>query len=252
MSSKVTPYAHSSLSKKEQVEAMFDNIAWRYDLLNRVLSFGIDTRWRKQMIAALSRRLPGARDRGGNGPVLLDLATGTADVALAALKVKPAKIFGVDLSEDMLQLGRKKIRDRGLQEKIELLQGDCEKLIFEDNKFDGITVAFGVRNFEHLEKGLSEMLRVLKPGGTCVILEFSHPTNGLIRSLYRFYSARLCPLIGRIISRDQAAYTYLHDSVEAFPYGAAFRDILRKAGFHEVTVRPLTFGVATLYSCRKP
>ena len=252
MSSKVTPYAHSSLSKKEQVEAMFDNIAWRYDLLNRVLSFGVDTRWRKKMIRTLAGLLPPARDRNGNGPVLLDLATGTADVALAALKVKPAKIFGVDLSEDMLRLGRKKIRDRGLQETIELLQGDSEKLIFEDNKFDGLTVAFGVRNFEHLEKGLSEMFRVLKPGGGCVILEFSHPSNGLIRSLYGFYSSRLCPLIGRIISRDKAAYTYLHDSVEAFPYGAAFGDILRKAGFTGITVRPLTFGVATIYACRKP
>jgi len=242
MSGKVTPYAHSSLSKKQQVAAMFNNIAWRYDFLNRFLSFGIDRTWRKKAILVLKKEKP---------QLILDIATGTGDLAIEALRLHPKKIFGVDISEDMLTLGRRKIKKKNLQDRIELLAGDSENLFFEDNKFDAVTVAFGVRNFEHLEKGLSEIYRVLKPGGTAVILEFSQPSSLLVRKLYHFYSSTLCPLIGRLVSKDASAYSYLYESVEAFPYGEAFQKILEGTGFAAVKIKPLTFGVASVYSCKK-
>jgi demethylmenaquinone methyltransferase/2-methoxy-6-polyprenyl-1,4-benzoquinol methylase len=242
MPAKVTPYANSTLTKKQQIAAMFNNIAWRYDFLNRFLSFGIDRGWRKKAIQVLAGEQP---------QIILDIATGTGDLAIEAMKLSPAKVFGIDISEDMLRLGRKKIRKKNLQDKIELLEGDSESLIFEEGKFDAITVAFGVRNFENLEKGLREMFRVLKPGGTAVILEFSQPGSLLVRKLYHFYSSRLCPFIGKIVSKDKSAYAYLYESVEAFPYGEAFKKILEGAGFDKVHIKTLTFGVASIYVCKK-
>ncbi|MBP6335747.1 MAG: bifunctional demethylmenaquinone methyltransferase/2-methoxy-6-polyprenyl-1,4-benzoquinol methylase UbiE, partial [Bacteroidia bacterium] len=204
----IAPYKNSNLNKKQQVAKMFNNIAWRYDFLNHFLSFGIDRYWRKQAISHLKKSKPG---------VILDVATGTADLAIAALKLNPVKVYGIDISEDMLNIGRQKLIKKNLRGKIELLESDSENLIFEDNKFDAITVGFGVRNFENLEKGLSEMLRVLKPDGKAVILEFSKPKSAIVRQFYSFYSSKICPWLGKVISKDAAAYTYLNESVEAFP-----------------------------------
>lgn len=239
MTESVTPYQDSKLDKKQQVAKMFNSIAWRYDFLNHFLSFGIDRYWRKQTISNLRKNKPS---------LILDVATGTADLAISAMKLKPIKIFGIDISEDMLNIGREKIQKKKLQDKIELLESDSENLIFEDNKFDAITVGFGVRNFENLEKGLSEMLRVLKPEGKAVILEFSKPKSAIIRSLYSFYSSKVCPWLGNMISKDPVAYTYLNKSVEAFPEGENFASILRKTGYKEVSIKPLTFGVVTVYT----
>ena len=242
MSSHVTPYKDSSLNKKQQVAKMFNNIAWRYDFLNHFLSFGIDHYWRNQAIKTLKVNSP---------KIILDVATGTGDLAITALKLNPEKIYGVDISSDMLEIGRKKLLKKNLQDKIELLEVDSEKLIFEDNKFDAVTVGFGVRNFENLEKGLSEMRRVIKPGGKLVVLEFSQPKSAWMRALYRFYSTRITPWLGKLISKDQAAYTYLHESVNAFPYGKDFTDILVKTGYRNPSFRPLTFGIATVYTAEK-
>lgn len=222
MSIPVTPYKDSSLNKKQQVARMFNSIAWRYDFLNHFLSFGIDHYWRKQAINALKKSRP---------QLILDVATGTGDLAITALQLNPVKVFGVDISSDMLEIGRKKLLKKNLQHKIELLEVDSEKLIFEDNKFDALTVGFGVRNFENLEKGLTEMFRVLKPGGKLVVLEFSQPTSSVMRGLYNFYSTKVTPFLGKLISKDKAAYTYLHESVSAFPYGKDFTAILEKQDF---------------------
>jgi demethylmenaquinone methyltransferase/2-methoxy-6-polyprenyl-1,4-benzoquinol methylase len=239
----IIPYEHSSLGKKEQVAAMFNNIAWRYDFLNRFL----DGWWRRRTVSILEKELvPDIR------PVILDIATGTADLAVTACRLKPAKVFGIDISEDMLRLGRKKILRKNLQGTIELLEGDSEKLIFEDNKFDAVTVGFGVRNFENLELGLKEIHRVLKPGGCAVILEFSKPQTFPVKQLYRFYSSKLCPWIGRLVSKDSSAYSYLYESVEAFPSGHDFRRILESTGFTGTKIHPLTFGIVSVYSCIKP
>ena len=251
MSIPVTPYKDSSLNKKQQVARMFNSIAWRYDFLNHFLSFGIDHYWRKQAINALKKSRP---------QLILDVATGTGDLAITALQLNPKKVFGVDISSDMLEIGRKKLLKKNLQNKIELLEVDSEKLIFEDNKFDAITVGFGVRNFENLEKGLSEMrrvlgltemFRVLKPGGKLVVLEFSQPKSAVLRGLYTFYSTKVTPFLGKLISKDKAAYTYLHESVSAFPYGKDFTAILEKTGFQNTSIRPLTFGIATVYTAEK-
>ena len=242
MQGKVTPYKDSALSKKNQVAAMFNNIAWRYDFLNHFLSFGVDRYWRSKAISQLKKSSP---------KIILDVATGTGDLAIASLKLNPEKVFGVDISSDMVEIGKRKIQKKNLQQKIELIEADSESLIFDDNKFDAITVGFGVRNFENLEKGLKEMYRVLKPGGTAVILEFSKPKNAVINSLYHFYSERICPLIGKIISKDKAAYSYLHESVEAFPEGNNFLTIFSEAGFKNATCKPLTFGVVSIYTGNK-
>lgn len=238
----ITPYKDSSQEKKKQIATMFNNIAWRYDFLNHFLSFGTDRFWRSKAINLLKKEQP---------KLILDIATGTADLALAAMKLNPEKIFGVDISIDMLAIGREKIKKKNLSDKIELLEGDSEALIFEDNKFDAVTVAFGVRNFQNLEKGLSEIYRVTKPGGTALVLEFSQPENKLIKSMYTFYSSKITPKIGKAISKDEAAYAYLHESVSAFPYGKKFTDLLLKAGFKETKITPLTFGVATIYLAKK-
>lgn len=242
MAQSVTPYQDSKLNKKQQVAKMFNSIAWRYDFLNHFLSFGIDRYWRRKSISMLINHRP---------QLILDVASGTGDLAIAALKLNPLKVYGVDISEDMLKIGREKLRKKNLQDKIELLEADSEKLIFEDNKFDAVTVGFGVRNFENLEKGLAEMLRVLKPSGKVVILEFSKPKSAIIRSLYSFYSSKICPWLGNMISKDPVAYTYLNKSVEAFPEGENFATILKRTGYKEVGIRPLTFGVATIYTGTK-
>ena len=241
-SEKIIPYKDSQLEKKHQIARMFNNIAWKYDFLNHFLSLGIDKTWRRKAINYLKQDKP---------QLILDIATGTSDLAIEALKLNPVKVFGVDISEDMLKIGRQKLQKKGLSDKIELLEGDSEALIFEDNKFDAITVAFGVRNFQNLENGLKEMYRVLKPGGTVMVLEFSQPNNKLIRTFYNFYSSRITPKIGQVISKDKAAYTYLHESVSAFPYGKQFTSILEKVGYKECEFHALTFGVATIYLGKK-
>jgi demethylmenaquinone methyltransferase/2-methoxy-6-polyprenyl-1,4-benzoquinol methylase len=241
-SGEIKPYMNSSEEKKSQVARMFNKIAWRYDFLNHFLSLGIDKYWRKKAIRSLHHKKP---------LFILDIATGTGDLAIEAVSLMPEKIIGIDISTEMLEIGRKKILKKKLNDKIQLLEGDSEKLIFDDNKFDAITVAFGVRNFQNLEKGLLEINRVLKPGGTVVILEFSQPTNRFIKSIYDFYSSRITPGIGKMISKDKDAYAYLHDSVRAFPYGKSFTDILAKTGFRDIHYKALTFGVATIYMAEK-
>jgi demethylmenaquinone methyltransferase/2-methoxy-6-polyprenyl-1,4-benzoquinol methylase len=238
----VVPYKHEEKGKKEQVEKMFDNISHRYDFLNHFLSLGIDKVWRRKAI----RTLESAKPR-----MILDVATGTGDFAIQALALNPEKIIGVDISEGMLGHGREKMKARRLQDRIELQRGDSENLPFTENKFDAATVAFGVRNFENLSRGLSEIHRVLKPNGTLVVLEFSRPARFPMKQLYSFYFKFILPKLGRLISRDQAAYTYLPESVQAFPDGSDFTDILTKTGFKNTTCRPLTFGISTIYTAQK-
>jgi len=242
MSKKVTPYQESKLNKKKQVEQMFDKISGNYDGLNRVISMGTDVSWRKKVIALVKAEQPKA---------VLDIATGTGDLAIQMTEIKAEKIVGLDLSEGMLQVARKKIAAKNLTEKVEMIQGDSEDLPFEKNSFDAITVAFGVRNFENLEKGLSEIHRVLKPGGIFVVLETSVPTRFPFKQGYKLYSGSILPLIGRVFSKDREAYLYLSKSAAAFPYGDAFNNILKKTGFINVEDKPQTFGVATIYTASK-
>ena len=238
----VVPYKNEESSKKKQVAKMFDSISGKYDFLNHFLSLGIDIRWRRKAIAALKEDHP---------KQILDIATGTGDLAIEALKLDPEKVIGVDISEGMLDIGREKLTSRKLNELIELRYGDSEELSFPDNNFDAVTVAFGVRNFENLEKGVAEIYRVLREGGKIVVLEFSKPTVFPLRQLYSFYFRTLLPKIGSIVSKDRSAYTYLPQSVYAFPDGEDFADVLEKSGFTDVTWRPLTFGISTLYVGRK-
>ena len=242
MSKNVTPYKDSNLNKKKQVEQMFDTISTNYDGLNRVISFGIDVKWRKKVIEMVSATNPEA---------VLDIATGTGDLAISLAKTGAKRIVGLDLSEGMLAVGREKIADEKLTGKIEMIQGDSEALPFEDNSFDAITVAFGVRNFENLEKGLSEIFRVLKKGGIFVILETSVPTKFPFKQGYNFYTKNLLPLIGKMFSKDKVAYSYLSESAAAFPYGDELNNILRETGFIDVRHHPQTMGVATIYSASK-
>lgn len=237
----ITPYGNSA-SKKEQVATMFDNIAYRYDFLNSLLSLGIHKGWRRKAIRLL---------KPYNPKHILDIATGTADFAIEAMKLDPQKVIGVDISEGMLSFGREKIKKKLLSDKIELMLGDSEKLPFEDNSFDAITVGFGVRNFENLEKGLSEMLRVLRPDGCVAILEFSKPRKFPIKQLYNFYFSKVTPFIGKIFSKDNSAYKYLPESVSAFPDGDSFLAIMNRLGYRETKQYPLTFGIATIYTGRK-
>lgn len=238
----VLPYKEQGLGKKEQVANMFNNISKRYDLLNHVLSLGIDIIWRKKAIKLLKPVKPG---------IILDIATGTGDFAIEALALQPEKVIGVDISEGMLAVAKEKIARMGLEEKIELQLGDSEKLLFPDNKFDAIIVSFGVRNFENLEKGLMDMYRVLKPGGTTVIVEFSQPARFPFKQLYNFYFSKILPLVGKIISKDNAAYTYLPESVQAFPYGDEFLAILKNLGYKKTKCKPLTFGISSIYMAEK-
>jgi demethylmenaquinone methyltransferase / 2-methoxy-6-polyprenyl-1,4-benzoquinol methylase len=238
----VTPYG-SEAGKKAEVEQMFDKIAPKYDLLNRVLSLGIDIRWRKQAIAYLSAAKPQS---------ILDVATGTADVAILMGKIlAPKQIVGIDIANQMLEIGRDKIRQAALPDMITLETGDSERLRFEDNSFDAVTVAFGVRNFENLEKGLREMWRVMRPGGRVVVLEFSKPHVFPFKQLYNAYFRYVLPLIGRLTSRDVRAYTYLFESVQAFPEGEDFKNILTKTGFQNPSCERLTLGICSIYSAVK-
>lgn len=240
MTAQVKPSPESTDSKKEQVEQMFDDISGRYDLLNRLLSFGVDVGWRKKV-----RR----KIEASGAERLLDVATGTADMAIELSRLPALKeIIGVDISAGMLRVGDKKIARKSLNHKIRLMQADSESLPFEDNSFDACTVCFGVRNFEHLEAGMKEMARVLKPGGKLIVLEFSRPRSAVFRQLYWFYFGKVLPFLGRIISGSSNAYRYLPASVKAFPDGSDFTTIIKNCGCSEATAEPLTFGICTLYT----
>ena len=236
---KVLPYKDKTDSKKDQVADMFNSISKRYDFLNHFLSLGIDIIWRKQAINKL---------KNDNPKLILDIATGTGDLAIEALKLNPEKIIGIDISSGMLEVGKSKIAKLGLQDKIDLQLGDSEGLLFDDNNFDAVIVAFGVRNFEHLEKGLADMFRVLKDGGKVVILEFSKPNSFPMKQLYNFYFKSILPIIGKFVSKDRAAYTYLPESVNQFPDGDEFINILNKTGFKQTQCTSLTFGISSIYT----
>lgn len=238
----VVPYKDAEAGKKSQVAQMFNSIAGKYDFLNHFLSAGIDIIWRKKAIKILAREKPS---------FILDIATGTGDLAFEALKLNPEKIIGVDISEGMLAVGREKVKKRNLTHKIELQLGDSENLVFEANYFDAAMAAFGVRNFENLVKGLSEMHRVLKPGGRIVILEFSKPAGFPFKQVYNFYFKQILPVFGKIISKDNAAYTYLPESVQAFPDGEDFTKILAQVGFKNIEWHSLTFGISSIYTGQK-
>ena len=242
MSKTVKPY-NAAENKKAQVSKMFNKIAPYYDFLNHLLSLGIDVQWRKKTIKKLV---------ASNPKIILDVATGTGDLALeAARQLQPEKIIGVDISTQMLDIGRSKIKKRGLSSIIELQEGDSENLPFEDNTFDAITVAFGVRNFENLEKGLSEMRRVLKDGGKLMVLEFSKPKIFPFKQLFQLYFKHLLPFIGKFTSKDPRAYQYLYESVQAFPDGDGFMNILTKVGYKSNQCIPLTLGICSIYSGEK-
>ncbi len=242
MTKKVTPYKDSELGKKEQVTQMFDNISTHYDGLNRVISFGIDIKWRNRVVSILSKKKP---------ETILDIATGTGDLAINMVKTGASKIIGLDISPGMLEVGKNKINDKKLSNTIEMVVGDSENLPFNTNSFDAVTVAFGVRNFETLEKGLAEIYRVLKPNGSFVVLETSVPTKTPYKQGYNFYTKRILPVIGRIFSKDRSAYAYLSESASVFPHGENFNNILRKIGFIDVVNKPQTFGVASIYVATK-
>lgn len=238
---KVMPYGQEG-KKVEQVERMFDHIAPAYDRLNHLMSLGIDRSWRRTALKWLRPHRPA---------LVLDVATGTGDFAIQACRMLPsASLTGVDLSEGMMQVGRRKVEQAGLAARIDFQREDCEALTFSDASFDAVTVAFGIRNFEHLDRGLREMCRVLRPGGHLVILELSTPDRPPMKQLYRIYS-RLIPLMGRLVSHDRSAYTYLPQSIRAFPQGEVMSESIRRAGFSDVRFRRLTFGVCTLYMATK-
>lgn len=235
----VKPYGKEDQTKKEEVREMFNNISGKYDFLNHFLSMGIDKIWRKKSIRLLQEIRP---------EKVLDIATGTADFAVAALALKPKEIVGLDISEGMLQVGQQKIEKKGVSKIIRLVVGDSENLPFEDNYFDALTVGFGVRNFENLEKGLAEMLRVVRPDGKLIILEFSKPKKFPVKQAFGFYSKRIIPFLGKNISKDEKAYAYLPESVAAFPEGEAFTTILKKLGYKNVKAQLVSGGIATIYS----
>lgn len=238
-----TPYKNSDKSKKEQIGTMFNNIAHKYDFLNHTLSLGIDVLWRKKAVKKLGDL---------QNPFILDIATGTGDLAItAARRIKTARIIGVDISEKMMEVGKQKVARQKLDNRIEFQQGDCENLQFESNSIDAILTAYGVRNFENLHAGLCEMHRVLKPQGKAIILEFSTPKRFPIRQLYMFYFKRILPAVGRLFSKDNSAYTYLPQSVEAFPAGEDFVAEAQKAGFTNTKYSFLTFGITALYVLEK-
>ncbi|TDE13762.1 bifunctional demethylmenaquinone methyltransferase/2-methoxy-6-polyprenyl-1,4-benzoquinol methylase UbiE [Dyadobacter psychrotolerans] len=238
----VVPYKDKDGSKREQVAEMFDNISPKYDLLNHLLSGGVDIYWRKRAIKLLRKQQP---------KVILDIASGTGDFAIEALSLHPEKIIGVDISEGMLAVGREKIKKLGKQDIITLQSGDSENLSFKNNYFDAVIVSFGVRNFQNLLAGLTEMNRVMKSDGTCVVVEFSKPRSFPFKQFYNFYFKYILPLIGKTVSKDSSAYTYLPESVQAFPDGEAFLEIFKKAGFKNTKCIPLTFGICTIYTGQK-
>jgi len=238
----VIPYKSSTEGKKKQIKAMFDNIAPKYDFLNHSLSMGIDKIWRRRAIKLF---------KGINNPEILDIATGTGDLAIAAMKLNPQRIVGLDLSAEMLKVGEEKVKRKGLNQIISMIEGDSENLPFKDEEFDAVMVAFGVRNFENLNKGLTEINRVLKEDGKFMVLEFSNPSQFPFKQIYHFYSTKILPWWGGMLSKDKAAYTYLPESVAAFPEGDAFVKELNKAGFKSLRVWPQTFGIATIYFAQK-
>lgn len=242
MSETVTPYSKSDSSKKEQVEEMFDSIAPRYDLLNHMLTMGVDIQWRKKAINKLKPYQP---------KIILDMATGTGDFAVAALKINPEKVIGMDISNEMLRVGREKMKKKGVSDRIEMVQGDSEAIKLEDNSVDAITVGFGVRNYENLKLGLSEMHRVLRPGGAVVILEPSFPDRFPLKQMFQLYFRVFTPIIGKLVSGNDAAYKYLPESVRAFPNGKDFTDICDEVGYKSATYYPLTFGSCSLYLLEK-
>ena len=240
----VKPYDNSDLSKKKQVEKMFDNISSKYDFLNHFLSFGIDHIWRRKTIRLM---------KSENPKVILDVATGTGDLAFAAYKkLNPEKIIGLDLSNGMLEVGRKKIKKKKLEDKLEFVQGDSENLPFDDNFFDAVMVSFGVRNFENLNMGLKEIFRVLKPSGKIYVLEFSKPKKFPIKQLFSFYSKAILPILGSFISNDKSAYHYLPASVDAFPEADIFTNELDQVGFSNSTYQELSGGISSIYMAKKP
>jgi len=238
----VKPYKDKNNSRKEQVTEMFDNISGNYDFMNRIMTFGIDVKWRKKVVKMIAETQP---------EKILDIATGTGDFAIMLAEIKPKKIVGLDISKGMLEVGKEKVKEKGLDNLIEMVLGDSENLPFEDNSFDAVTVGFGVRNFEDLDKGLQEINRVLKPGGIFVVLETSQPEKFPFKQLYKFHSKYIIPLLGKLFSKDQSAYQYLPESAEAFPYGEAFNNILRKNEFTSVTNIPLLFGASSIYKAYK-
>jgi demethylmenaquinone methyltransferase/2-methoxy-6-polyprenyl-1,4-benzoquinol methylase len=230
----LTPY-ETGESKKQQVATMFNNVAGTYDFLNHFFSVGIDKLWRRKLVNLIGINRP---------KLILDVATGTADLAIAETRLQPDKIIGVDISEKMLDVGREKIKK---YPNIELQTGDSENLQFPENTFDAVSVSFGVRNFENVPAGLSEMRRVLKPKGKVFILEFSKPSNWLVQKLYYFYFCNVLPFVGKLISKDARAYTYLPESVRLFPDGQKFVELLQQAGYKNIECKPLTFGISTIY-----
>ena len=243
MKKQVVPYKNQKENKKKQVRQMFDGISKDYDLLNRVISGGIDVRWRKNVVSYLIPEKP---------KKILDIATGTADLAIELTKTNAEEIVGLDISPGMLEIGKQKVTSKGMDKVIKMVIGDSEKLDYNDAYFDAITVAFGVRNFENLDKGLQEINRVLRPGGNLVILETAVPTNFPMKQFYGFYTQKVLPILGSLFSKDKAAYRYLSDSAAAFPFGKAFNNILLKNGFIEVKDFPQTLGVASIYCAKKP
>ncbi len=228
--------------KKQQVTKMFNKIAYRYDMLNHLLSFNIDKLWRKKVIKQAKKYNPTA---------ILDVATGTADLAIGLTKTNAQHINGIDISEEMLKIGEQKVKNKGLANIITLKQADAENIPFEDDKFDVVTVAFGVRNFENLEAGLSEMFRVMKPNGKVFVLEFTMPSKFPFKQLYKFYFNKILPLIGSLVSKDKEAYTYLPESVQAFPQNKQFVEIMTNVGFKNCTYKSLSIGVAAIYQAEK-
>lgn len=242
MTEQIKPYKESKLGKKAQITQMFDTISGEYDGLNRIISFGIDVKWRKEIVSKI--KIAGVKH-------VIDLATGTGDLAIAIAQNTQAEVVGVDISKGMLEVGNKKLNALGLTNKVEMLVADSENLPFNDESFDAATVAFGVRNFENLQTGLSEILRVLKPGGTLLILETSVPEKFPFKQGYKVYTNFIMPLVGKIFSKDKKAYGYLSESANNFPYGKVFNNILSEIGFKEVRHLPRTFGVATIYEAKK-
>ncbi len=242
MKQKVTPYKNSSKSKKDQVAEMFNNISGNYDFLNHFFSLGIDIYWRKKLVKYVNKQRP---------KLILDVATGTGDLAISLLKSKPIKITGIDISTGMLDVGIRKMIKKGYDDLIHLQEADSENLPFDDHSFDAVCVSFGIRNFEHLEVGLTEMNRVLKPEGKLYILEFSTPTIFPFKQIYNLYFKSILPFIGKLISNDKSAYSYLPESVGAFPNGKKLNKIIEKCGYSKVNNHPLTFGIASIYTAEK-
>lgn len=239
----IKPNQNNPEAKKKQVTHMFDGISKSYDLLNRIITLGIDVIWRKRVVRLLKKEAP---------DTILDIATGTGDLVLALAKLNAKKIIGLDISPGMLEIGKQKVKNKKLDHRIKMQLGDSEALQFKNKTFDGVTIAFGVRNFENLNLGLQEIFRVLKPNGTLVVLETAVPKNPLLKGFYSFYTQKIMPFIGKLFSKDRSAYQYLSDSAAIFPCGEDFNNILRKNGFIQVEDFPQTLGVSSIYFAKKP